>query len=234
MKRAFRWIGFAAFAAFLALAAGCAAPNYVYKPNPVAAGAGKLPVKVAVLPFQDGTENFTKRGSALGDGQYNLAKAGISGGMTAMPPEFWGKSFADELAASGSFQSARFLYSPAEAARDEDYLVDGTLKKVIFAATFDYPNELLVSFRATRKSDRKVVWKKEPAGREKPEEVYAGCGMGMQCLFDKCTATGTSGWPPSGPSPGGPRGKPRVLSKAEWGEGPGSKKKGGLGNSPKK
>jgi len=186
MRRVFRWIGLPVIAAVFALTAGCAAnANYVYKPNPPAASVGKLPVKVAVLPFEDGTENFTKRGSAFSDGQYNLAKAGISGGMTAMPPEFWGKSFADELAASGSFQSARFVYSPSEF-KDEGFAVDGTLKKVIFAATFDYSNELLVSFRATRRSDKKVVWEKEVGKAWKtPRNVYAGCGMGMQCMFDK-------------------------------------------------
>jgi len=186
MKRMVRWIGLPAIAAVFVLMTGCAAsPNFVYKPNPAAAGERKLPAKVAVLPFEDGTENFTKRGSALSDGQYNLAKAGISGGMTAMPPEFWGKSFADELAASGNFQSARFIYSPSEF-KDEGFAVDGTLKKVIFAATFDYANELLVSFRATRRSDKKVVWEKEVARVWKtPRNVYAGCGLGMQCMFDK-------------------------------------------------
>ncbi|MEW6720946.1 MAG: hypothetical protein AB1346_10900 [Thermodesulfobacteriota bacterium] len=173
--------------AVFVLVAGCSPKSgYVYKPNPPMAGERKLPVKVAVLPFEDGTENFTKRGSALGDGKYNLAKAGISGGMSAMPPAFWGKSFADELAASGSFQSARFIYSPTEIVPDEAFTIDGILKKVNFAATFDYENEIQVIFRATRKSDKKLVWEKEVARAWKtPRNVYAGCGMGMQCMFDK-------------------------------------------------
>jgi len=186
MRRTARWIGFAAFTTFLAVAAGCAVnTSFTYKPNPPAAGGPKLPVKVAVLPFTDGTENFTKRGSAFSDGQFNLAKAGISGSMDALTPELWGKAFADDLAASGSFQSARFVFSPSEI-RDEGYSVDGTLRKVIFAATFDYANEILVSFRATRVSDKKVVWEKE-AGRiwKTPKNVYAGCGMGIQCMTDK-------------------------------------------------
>ena len=121
MRRTVRWIGFPRGRGVFALLAGCAAnTNFVYKPNPPAAGAPKLPAKVAVLPFEDGTENFTKRGSTLSDGQYNLAKTGIPGVMTAMPPEFWGKSFADELAASGSFRSVRFVYSPSEI-KDESF-----------------------------------------------------------------------------------------------------------------
>ncbi len=186
MKRAVRWIGMAAFAAFLSMAAGCAVnTSFTYKPNPPAAGGAKLPAKVAVLPFTDGTENFTKRGSAFGDGQFNLAKAGISGSMDALTPELWGKAFADDLAASGSFQSARFVFAPSEI-RDESYSLDGTLKKVYFAATFDYANEILVSFRATRVSDKKVVWEKE-SGRvwKTPRNVYAGCGMAIQCMTDK-------------------------------------------------
>lgn len=72
--------------------AGCSMnSNFVYKPNPPPAATPKLPVKVAVLPFEDGTENFTLRGSVLGAGQYNLAKAGVGGTITAMPPEFWGR-----------------------------------------------------------------------------------------------------------------------------------------------
>ena len=101
MRRTVRWIGFALVAAFLALAAGCAREHGVRLPAGSArTGGPQLPVKVAVLPFEDGTENFTERGSTLRrDIQYNLAKTGVPG-LSALPPEFWGKSFADELAAS--------------------------------------------------------------------------------------------------------------------------------------
>jgi hypothetical protein len=185
MRRTARWIGFAAFAAFLAMAAGCAVnTSFTYKPNPPAAEARKLPVKLAVLPFTDGTENFTKRGSALSDGQYNLAKAGMFKSMDALTPEFWGKAFADDLAASGSFRSARFVFAPSEI-RDEGYSVDGTLKKVNFAATFDYANEILVSFRGTRISDGKVVWEKEiDKAWKTPMSVNTDCGMAIQCRID--------------------------------------------------
>ena len=43
-----------------------------------------------------------------------------------------------------------------------------------------------MSFRATRRSDKKVVWEKEIGKAWKtPKNVYAGCGLGMQCMFDK-------------------------------------------------
>jgi hypothetical protein len=188
MRKSLRRTAIALLATTVALSAGCAAPVYVYKPSAPGAGGPRVEAGVAVLPFEDGTENFTKRGSAMSDGQYNLARAGISGGMTAMPPQFWGKSFADELLASGTFPAARFVYSPSEV-RDETLLVDGVLKKVIFAATFDYSNELQVLFRAARRSDGKVVWQKEIVKAWKtPKDVYAGCGMGMDCMFGKMHA----------------------------------------------
>ena len=185
MRRTTEWIRIPVFAAIFALAAGCSVnSNYVYKPTPAAAGVPKLQAKAAVLPFQDGTEDFTKRGSIFSDGQYNLAKTGIGGTITAMPPEFWGKAFADELAASGNFLAARFIYSPSEL-QDEGYLIDGTLKKVIYAATIDYPNELLVSFKATRRSDNKVVWEKEVGKAWKARNAGSSqCGLGIQCEID--------------------------------------------------
>ena len=184
MSRAIRCIVALAAAAVFNLAAGCSYnTNFVYKPTPPAAGGPKLQVKAAVLPFEDGTENFTGRGSVLAkDYHYNLAKAAAEGTMNPLPPEFWGKSFADELAASGSFRAVRFVYSPSEL-QDEGFVVDGILKKAVFAATWDHPNEILVSFRAVRRSDSKVVWEKEIGKTWKtPLNVYDDCGLGAaQC-----------------------------------------------------
>jgi len=179
MRRAVRGIGISTIVAIFLLAAGCAANgNFIYKPNPPAAGQQKVPVGVAVLPFADGTEDFTKRGSALGALQFNLVKAGIGGTISALPPEFWGKSFADDLAASGSFRSARFIYSPSEV-RDEAFLVDGTVKKAAFAATLQAENDFLVSFKATRMSDKKVLWEKEVGKKWKtPQSLHAACWTG--------------------------------------------------------
>jgi hypothetical protein len=184
MKHLSRWIGVIPAAALIVLATGCAAErSFVYSPNPPAADARKLPVKVAVLPFADGTEDFTKRGSVLGKMQCNLAKIGVPGRITALPPEFWGKSFADELAASGSFRFVRFLYGPSELG-DEGFSVDGTLKKVLFAYTLDASNELLLTFKATRISDRKVVWEKEVGKAWKmPTSLYNEC-LSAGCVHE--------------------------------------------------
>jgi hypothetical protein len=169
--------------------AGCAVNStFVYKPAAPVAGVQKLPVNVAVLPFKDGTEDFTDRGSVFSSGHYNIAKAGIGATMTALTPELWAKSFAEELAISGSFRSARFLYSPSELA-DEDFFVEGTLMKALIGKTLDDVNEFAVSLRALARSDKKLVWEKEVIRQWKPPgNLYAGCGMGIQCSVDKFQA----------------------------------------------
>jgi len=170
----------------LAMMAGCAVNStFVYKPGGPAVGAAKLPMKIAVLPFKDGTEDFTDRGSLFSGGQYNLAKAGIGATMTALTPELWAKSFAEELAVSGIFRSARFLYSPSELA-DEDFFVEGTLTKAYVGKRFEDGNEFSISLRALARSDKRVVWEKEVTRQWKtPGNLYAGCGMGIQCSVDK-------------------------------------------------
>lgn len=83
---------------FLGMMAGCGVNStFVYKPGAPAADRLMLPVKIAVLPFVDGTEDFTRRGSVF-DGDslaYNLAKAGWGGVITALTPELWAKAFAE-------------------------------------------------------------------------------------------------------------------------------------------
>ncbi|MCR4310255.1 MAG: hypothetical protein NUW14_09630 [Deltaproteobacteria bacterium] len=190
MRSRSRGLGVPVVAVVLALMAGCSVNStFVYKPGDPAAGGAKLPMKVAVLPFKDGTEDFTDRGSVfISGGQYNVAKAGIAAGMTALTPELWAKSFAEDLAASGSFRAARFIYSPSELA-DEDIFVEGTLTKAYVGKTFDNFNEFAVSLRALTRSDKRLVWEKEVTRRWKtPGNAYAGCGMGIQCSVDKFKA----------------------------------------------
>ena len=177
-------------AVVLGLMAGCSVNStFVYKPAPPMAGGPKLPVKVAVLPFKDGTEDFTDRGSVfISGGQYNVAKAGIAATMTALTPELWAKSFAEDLAASGVFRSVRFIYGPSELV-DEDISIEGTLTKAYVGKMFENFNEFAVSLRALTRSDKRIVWEKEVARRWKtPGNTYAGCGMGIQCSVDKFKA----------------------------------------------
>lgn len=177
-------------ASLLSLAAGCGVNStFVYKPPAPVAGGAMLPVKVAVLPFGDGTEDFTKRGHELFDQEnlaYNLAKAGWGGVMTALTPELWAKAFADDMAASGSFASVRFAFDPSELA-DEDIRIVGTLEKATLAGMFDRPNEFALDLRALARAGDKVVWGKKVSMKwiERPS-LYDGCGpMSIQCMVDR-------------------------------------------------
>jgi hypothetical protein len=175
---------------FLLLTAGCSYNStFVYKPSAFAAGGQKLPVKVAVVAFVDGTEDFTKRGSELFDQKntvYNLAKGGWGGVMTALTPELWAKALADELAASGPFGSVRFVYTPAEAA-DEEIRIEGIVEKASLSGTFvGPPNEFVLELRAFRRTDVHPVWEKKISRNwviNDRNTLYAGCGgdFDFQC-----------------------------------------------------
>ena len=87
MRSRSRGWGFPFVAVVLLLMAGCGINStFVYKPGAPAASGPKLPVKVAVLPFKDGTEDFTKRGGLFAkEGYtYNLAKSDIGDLITAL------------------------------------------------------------------------------------------------------------------------------------------------------
>jgi hypothetical protein len=182
-----RGLGIPAVAVVLALMTGCSVNStFVYKPGAPVAGGAKLPVKIAVLPLKDGTDNFTDRGSIFSGGHYNLAKAGIAATMTPLTPELWAKSFSEELAVSGSFRSSRFLYSPSELA-DEDFFVEGALTKAYIGKLWDDGNEFAISLRALTKSDKRLVWEKEVSRAWKNTlALYQGCGgMAIQCMVDR-------------------------------------------------
>ena len=175
----------------LLLAAGCSVnTEFVYKPGAPMSSAWKLPVKVAVLPFQDGTEDFTSRGSVFDMDalKYNLAKAGWGGVMTALTPDLWAKAFADEMAATGRFQGVRFLYSSSELV-DEDLRIEGTLEKATLAGAFvGKPNEFALGLRAFRRTDAHPVWEKKVSRKwiNEKETLYDGCGeWEIQCAVDR-------------------------------------------------
>jgi len=187
-------------AASLVLLAGCVSnrnldgkasdTTFVYKPNAPAEGGQKLPVKVAVLPFNDGTEDFTKRGSiwVAESLTYNLAKSGISGSITALTPDLWAKAFADDMTTSGAFRAARFIYSPSELV-DEDFYIEGTVKKAYVAGSWTRPSEYVLGLHAVRRADNKPAWEKEVT-RElfSRKSDFDGCGTSMQCMADRSHA----------------------------------------------
>lgn len=160
-------------ASVITLMAGCANTKVVYKPSAPVAGALKLPWKLAVLPFKDGTENFTTRGSVLNYTKiYNLAKTGSSyTAVAAKPPIVWAKEFADALSVSGNFQSVRFFYSPSELT-NEEFFVEGTVFKAYYNSENYKTNEFAVSFQARQRVDNQIVWEKEVTRAWQLQEDY--------------------------------------------------------------
>jgi hypothetical protein len=148
-------------------------------------------MKVAVLPFKDGTEDFTKRGSILAPETlyYNLAKSGIGGTINAMTPDLWAKAFADDMAASGAFRAVRFVYTPSELV-DEDLYIEGTVLKATAAGAWVNPNEFALGLRALRRADKIPVWEKEVSRTWKnTPDMIKGCGdFGIQCMVDRSHA----------------------------------------------
>lgn len=178
----------------LFLLSGCAGnTTFLYKPSAPTIGAQSLPVKVAVLPFKDGTEDFTKRGNELLDQErlmYNLAKAGVGSLTTALTPELWAKALADDMAASGDFQAVTFLYSPAEV-KDEDFIIEGVVEKANYSGVWARPNEFALSLRALRRVDTVLIWEKKFIREFKsthPQAPPQGCGMSPQCMVDRLHA----------------------------------------------
>ena len=183
LKRAFRSILVFAAAAAVALVAGCSAGKpFVYEAGPPKTGGIRFPVKIAVLMFEDGTEDFTKRGSVLKPESltYNAVKSGW------MPPELWAKTLADDMAASGAFKSVRFIYHPSEL-RDDDFRIEGKVGKAYVSGDpFARPSEYAVALRALRKSDGKPFWEKEISRAWMiPKNLYDGCGMSAGCRVDR-------------------------------------------------
>ena len=173
----------------LVLMAGCSINStFVYKPGAPAVGGPKLPVRVAVLPFKDGTEDFTRRGSEWNPDtlKFNLAKAGISGQTTALTPDLWAKAFADDTAASGVFREVRFVYSSSEML-DEEFTIEGTVEKAYAAVSSDTASEFAVRLRALRRADNRRVWEKEiTRGWKIQRTLYDGCGRTQnQCRADR-------------------------------------------------
>jgi hypothetical protein len=183
MKR----ILFAAAAA--ALAAGCSVNStFVFKPGPPEAVAAKSPRKLAVFPFADGTEDFTRRGKVFEPEtlRWNLAKCGIDGQITALTPAFLAKSFAEDLSASARFRSVRFLHDASELA-DEDVRIEGTVEKATVSGAWNQPNDFVFRFRALRAADPLPVWEKTVIRSfASTPDVYAGCGeTDFQCRVDR-------------------------------------------------
>lgn len=161
--------------------------TFIYKPGGAVVGGPRFPVKVAVFPFKDGTEDFTKRGSMFDPESltFNVARSGIFGIISPLTPELWAKAFADEMAASGSFREVRFIYSPTELS-DEEFYIEGTLEKAYAAGGFTKPSEYVLSLQAVRRSDNRRAWQKKVT-REllTRKSDFDMCGTKLQCMAER-------------------------------------------------
>ncbi|MDD2900485.1 MAG: hypothetical protein PHI31_17465 [Desulfuromonadaceae bacterium] len=172
----------------LTTTAGCSInTSFVYKPGAPEVDTPKLPVKIAVLPLQDGTEDFTMRGSNFSGGYVNLSKSGLDYRLNAMQADRWGKSFADDLKSSGRFRSVRFIYDATEAAENE-VIIAGTITKAYLSIQGGpVPSSLAVTLNARLGTQGKVFWEKSVAREESLEKGYGvGCGFSRQCAVDQC------------------------------------------------
>lgn len=160
--------------------------TFIYKPSPPAPHGRNLPIKLAVLPFADGTEHVSTGGSILAENvRYNLARVGISHRITALTPALWAKAFTDETRASGDFREVRFLYDASELT-GEEYRIEGTVEKAFATGYQGKPNEFAVRIRAIRRSDELVVWEKGFSRTwVQDEEMFGSCSVfNHQCVTD--------------------------------------------------
>jgi hypothetical protein len=154
----------------------------------------KFGLKVAVLAFEDGTEDFTKRGSPFGGYEFNLARTGINGlaigsgaayEVSPMPPVFWARALAEDLSASGEFASARLVFSRSEIAGD-DILVEGVLKHASMNnKPKQEPDRFSLHLRFSRLPDHALLWEGD-VGRAviRPQNLTRGCIAGS-CAIDR-------------------------------------------------
>lgn len=177
----------AAFGLVLAMAAtGCAATPHVYRPAAPQAGVSALPLKVAVRPFLNGTEDFESRGGPFGDADYlyNITRTGIPFLYQPVTPALWAKDFAAELAASGRFRAVRLVFDASELV-DEDCVVEGTVVKAYVAGKKATSSQYELALRAVRPRDGRTFWERtvSRSGRVVDDQGgYPDCGASMDCV----------------------------------------------------
>jgi hypothetical protein len=163
---------------------GCSS-GFVYQRKPDLAQDGqKVPVKVAVVAFEDGTRNFTSEGNFISGSVFNLARTDINGmsinagaafGVSSLPAANWSKALAEDLAASGAFRSVKFVFGPSEAT-DEEIVVEGALTKAYFTTIKEKPDEFVLHLKVRRMPDNTVV-REGDVGKigVRPRGLTSGC-----------------------------------------------------------
>jgi len=174
--------------------AGCSSGfKYQRKPDPVPE-ARKLPVKVAVVAFEDGTRDFKSEGSLFGGSVYNLARTDINGlslntgaafSLSSLPAAGWSRSLAEDMKASGAFRSVKFMYAPYEVT-DEEIVVEGALTRAYFTTINDKPDEFFLHLKVRRISDNAVLREGDVGSSAvRPRSLTARCLTYGGCVIDR-------------------------------------------------
>jgi len=182
-----------ALAAGLALG-GCGGARVVaYRPRPPGAAAPggpaapAPPARLAVLPFVDATEDFTQRGSIWEpEGlSYNMVKGGMAGALEPMTPPLWARAFPEELAASGRFRSARFVFEAGEAP-EADWLITGTIHKAYLFGGWEQPSQFELELRAGARRGGPPAWVRTVSRAPlTPRDLYEGCYVSVSCSIGR-------------------------------------------------
>lgn len=147
---------------FLGLAlgfSGCVAP-FVYHVSPRDPDTPRLPLKVAVLKFEDKTEDFVQTGGHEGPSRpwvFNLAKGGgTQSGFPNLPAPAWSQMFAEDLQHSGIFGSVRH-FSSGSALTQEDVVIQGVvLRASLIIHTL--PSDFSLQLTGWKRGDREPFW----------------------------------------------------------------------------
>jgi len=173
--------------------AGCSS-GFKYQRKAVPAQEGPvMPVKVAVVAFEDGTRDFTSEGNILSGHVFNLARTDINGlslntgaafSVSSLPAANWSKALAEDMAASGAFRSVKFVFAPSEAT-GEEIVVEGALTKAYFTTINGKPDEFVLHLRVRRMPDNTVLREGDvgkigvrPGGLTTTCFTYGGCVVG--------------------------------------------------------
>jgi len=179
--------------------AGCSS-GFKYQRKPDSGQGGqKVPLKVAVVAFEDGTGNFTSEGNIISGHVFNLAKTDINSlsinpipmlsvsplfTVSSLPAANWSKALAEDMAASGAFRAVKFVYAPTEVT-DEEIVVEGVLTKAYFTTISGKPDEFALRLKVRRMSDNTVLREGDvgktgvrPSGLTTTCFTYGGCIVG--------------------------------------------------------
>ncbi len=186
-----RFLMFLLAAFFLA---GCSSGfKYQRKAEPAQEASKQLPVKIAVVAFEDRTRNFTSEGNLFSGYLFNLARTDINGtwllagaafSVSSLPAAQWSKALAEEMSSSGAFRTVKFVFSPSEVT-EEEIVVEGALTKAYFTTINGKPDEFMLHLKARKAHDNTVAWEGDvgkigvrPGGLTTTCLGYGGCVVG--------------------------------------------------------